>query len=217
MTSLDDRQQHDRITVSDGDAGKDRNDFAGDLDNSAPADTFVPDGRFKTLLRKYGLRFFIVLSAVLLIWKLTSDIRQEALSRQDRAELHERLSEAAKTEILHTLTLTGTLLQAQVRDDMLAGNFYRIKRTFRTLLHDRHVKQLILMRNDGKVLLSTTPQQEGSSYSNMFRNSTAALKEVYVDLSNENVIHVLCPIYRGDDRLGLVIMQYGRTHLSVFE
>jgi hypothetical protein len=163
---------------------------------------------FAARLRNILLPVLMLGCAGLWYWKTSTD---EAVREQYRdllARDQVRTAAAANTQVDAALKAAATALAAGATEPMRQGDFESIHRMFARVQRSPRVEEVTLMRNDGKIMVSSLQAKATGSYSIMFRNATAALREAFVTRDENGAIFAMCPIRSDGITLGLAIIRY---------
>jgi hypothetical protein len=159
-------------------------------------------------LRNILLPVLMIGCAGLWYWKTSTDEVVREHYRDLLARDQARAVAAATTQVDAALKAAATALAAGATEPMRQGDFESIRRMFARVQRSPRVVEVTLMRNDGKIMVSSLQAKATGSYSNMFRNATAALKDAFVTRDENGAIFAMCPIRSDGITLGLAIIRY---------
>lgn len=125
----------------------------------------------------------------------------------EKAGLETRAQERVATQTGNAYRLFGKALAWAVRSSMMRGNMDEIDQYFTALVQNERVKLAVLVGPEGKILLASDRQYQGTDFSQHF--AATLLEPNEVTLSQEGDVHrLVLPIVGLTSRLGTVLVVY---------
>lgn len=158
------------------------------------------------------LRWFFIVALLagygLFVWQFL-DAHSLARAREEQRDaIVVKARTALREQLNGTLRLAALPLGWVVRRDMLAADFQQIRRNFRRMAEDPRLRQLMLVRNDGKILVCTDPALEGKEFDPYLRDSYRYATGVSMDRTEDGQLRVVIPLPGQHGNIGTVLLTY---------
>jgi hypothetical protein len=152
----------------------------------------------------------LVVGYGLFVWQFTARRAVESERAAERAS-HETLVRALRARMVR---FAAVPLAEIVRDDMTNGAFDHVREMFRHMALVRGVSSILLVRNDGKILVSNRAAQEGSEFDPDIRDAYRNAIDVTTDEGRDGVLRAIVPIPGVRSNLGMVVLAVSREGVA---
>lgn len=150
------------------------------------------------ILLPLGVYFFMNLE----ISKMEYRQKQETDSLRTQTALEIRQNNEAN------LQTVAKVFSWAVRAEMMRDNMEQVDQIMTELVKVKPYQQVVLLSNDGKVLLSTDKKYEEKTYTEQFYQQIAGSDQVEIKTQTSGELLVSAPVYGIDSRLGSIVITY---------
>ena len=150
----------------------------------------------------------------LFVWQFLDAHSLASAREEKRLALASKARTVLRDQLHSTMRLAAQPLGWMVRRDMLAADFSQVRRTFNRLAEDPRVRQLMLVRNDGKILVCTDRTMEGREFDSYLRDSYRHATGVSMDRTEDGLLRVVIPLPGDYGNIGTVILSYQAEELK---
>jgi hypothetical protein len=156
------------------------------------------------ILLPLGVYFFMNLE----ISKLEYRQKQQTDSLRAQTTLEIRQNNEAN------LKTVAKVFSWAVRAEMLRDNMEQVDQIMTELVKVKPYQQVVLVSNEGKVLLSTDKKYEEKTYTEQFYQQIAGSDQVEIKTQTSGELLVSAPVYGIDARLGSIVITYKTDEVS---
>ncbi|WP_020604694.1 hypothetical protein [Spirosoma spitsbergense] len=151
----------------------------------------------------YGVIALLLLGGAFLLYKNVQFNRKFA---QERSEMRATVRKNQLQNDQQQLTFGMKTFAWAVRNSLLQNKPGEINEYFNTLVKDRGIKEMLLVGDDGKVMISTNKKNQGIVFTDRFPGYLLQREEVYFD--DKTPYELSAPITAPNKRLGTLVMFY---------
>jgi len=167
---------------------------------------------------KKNAYFIVILIGLILIMYLWKGIAVKNVQRQMEAKQVETIEKAQQIvteKTRYLLRLTTTTFVWAIRKEMLRENYEQINEYLNQLVKEPRIKQILVVKSDGVVAVSTDKKLEGVAFSSLYPSELMQKDEIeFVDDQNGNIL-ILSPIMGLNKKLGTLLMVYEAERMNV--
>lgn len=159
-------------------------------------------------------KFFYIIAAlaVLLIgmyaWKAIAIKNIQKANESQRLQLVEKHQQDVTEKTRYFLNLTTTPFVWAIRKEMLKENYEQINEYLIQFVKNPRIKQIIVVKSDGTVAVSTDKKLEGAPFSSLYPQEFLEKTESAVSNDDQGNILIISPIMGFDKNLGTFLMVY---------
>lgn len=155
----------------------------------------------------YAIGVLILLLVVVYIWKT-------AVVRNTEKRLTEHYQKVITSRTEGLLRMTAIPFSWAVRKEMIRENYDQINEYLIRFVKEPMVKQILVVKSDGIVAVSTDKKLEGMSFSSLYPTQTLNQDEISATSAEDGNIVVVAPIMGLNARLGFIYMIYMPEKIS---
>ncbi len=157
----------------------------------------------KLIFILYGVIALLLFGGAYLLYKNTQISKEVA---QERSEMRATVRKNQLQNDQQQLTFGMKTFAWAVRNSLLQNKPGEVNEYFNTLVKDRGIKEMLLVGNDGNVLISTNKKNQGIAFTDRFPGYLLQREEVYFD--DKTPYELSAPITGPNQRLGTLVMFY---------
>jgi hypothetical protein len=151
----------------------------------------------------YGVIVLLLLGGTYLLYKNAQFNKEFA---QERSETQATVRRNQLQNDQQQLTFGMKTFAWAVRNSLLQNKSGEINEYFNTLVKDRGIKEMLLVGDDGKVMISTNKKNQGSAFTDRFPGYLLQREDVY--FGDKMPYELSAPITAPNKRLGTLVMFY---------
>lgn len=96
-----------------------------------------------------------------------------------------------------------------VRSSMIRKNMDEVDQYFTELIQEEHITEIILVNNEGKILVSTNKKHQHKAFSNFYpKQSLQAESVLFLKPENSQEYHVSTPVLSLNQKIGVLFLVY---------
>lgn len=164
----------------------------------------------KNSMKKYWyiMGALAVLVVIVFIWKGIEVGNLEKEREEERVVLNEYYQKAIIHQNEEMLRLVTIPFVWAVRKEMLRENYEQINEYFVQFIKEQDVKQILIAKPDGTIVVSTDKKLEGMSFASMYPPDLLEQETVFVKMNADGTIWVAAPVLGLNTKLGVLFMIY---------
>lgn len=151
----------------------------------------------------YGVIVLLLFGGAYLLYK-NAQINREFT--QERSEMRATVRKNQLQNDQQQLTFGIKTFAWAVRNSLLQNKPGEINEYFNTLVRGRGIKEMLLVGDDGNVMISTNKKNQGIAFTDRFPGYLLHREEVYFD--EKQPYELSAPITAPNKRLGTLVMFY---------
>lgn len=167
----------------------------------------------KNLSSQQKLTIVLVVLVILLPISvfLAMNLQNSKLKERQKIEMDNLKSQT--TEIIRANNETNLKTVAKVfswaaRAEMMRDNMEQLNQVMVELVKVQGYRQVVILTNEGSVILSTDKKYEGKDYTEDFYKQLAGSDDVLMSVQKNGDLLVSAPIFGIDSRLGSLVITY---------
>lgn len=157
----------------------------------------------KVIFILYGVIVLLLFGGAYLLYKNTQSNKEFA---QERSQMRTAVQKNQLQNDRQQLTFGMKTFAWAVRNSLLQNKSGEINEYFNTLVKDRGIKEMLLVGDDGNVMISTNKKNQGIAFTDRFPGYLLQREEVY--FSDKIPYELSAPITAPNKRLGTLVMFY---------
>ncbi len=157
---------------------------------------------------QYVIAGLVLLIIFLLIWRVISVRGLEKEMARQQAQFAEQSRQMLHEDTRHALRLASVPLVWAVRREMIHDNMDQVNQYMTSLIREKNIEQILLVREDGVVFLSTDKKNEGAAAENIFPKSMLEQNDVTIVDDGAGTYQVFAPVMGLNARMGTLILVY---------
>lgn len=151
--------------------------------------------------RLLGILLLIIAIAGLFLWK-------QIAVEQTRKEVTQKAENLIAKQNAALLQLAATPLVWAVRSEMIRGNYDQINQYMISFVRQPNVKEVVLVKPDGMVVLATNKSLEGTPAADSFPEAALQVEATVVTPLEKRGLMAASPIMGLNKKLGVLIIVY---------
>lgn len=156
----------------------------------------------------YIIVVLLVSLAGMYLWKTIAEknVREEQESR--RLQWVETTRQTITEKTRHFLRLATIPLVWAIKAEMLKENYEQINEFLIQFVKEPHIKQILVAKIDGMVVVATDKKLEGAAFSSLYPGEFLEKNETVVAEDEKGNILIVSPIMAFNRKLGIFFMVY---------
>lgn len=156
----------------------------------------------------YIIGVLLVLLFITYLWKTIAvkNVQKQMETRQ--IQLIEKSQQVITEKTRYFLRLTTTPFVWAIRKEMLRENYEQINEYLNQFVKEPQIKQILVVKSDGTVAVSTDKKLEGGAVSSLYPKELMEKDELVITDDKNGKILVVSPIMGLNKKLGMFFMVY---------
>lgn len=156
----------------------------------------------------------LLLAGALYLWKLWTERSAGKQLEAQRTELARQAAQALNEQTIELLRFSSIPLAWAIRSELINANYDQINRYFNEFIKEPYLRQMVLVRPDGNIVLATNKKLEGQEMAAVFPAGLMQQDRVVVDRDERGDIRVAVPIMGLNEKLGLLVVTYAQDSVQ---
>lgn len=156
----------------------------------------------------YLIGALAVLVLIVFIWKGIEVRNIQKKMAEERIVLNEHYRKVIINKNEEMLRLVTIPFVWAVRKEMLRENYEQINEYFVQFIKEQDVKQILIAKPDGLIVVSTDKKLEGMSFASLYPPDLLEQDTVFVKVNEDETVWVAAPILGLNAKLGVLFMIY---------
>jgi len=163
----------------------------------------------------YIIGVLAVLLFITYLWKIVAVKNVQKQMEAQQIQLIEKSQQVITEKTRYFLRLTTTTFVWAIRKEMLRENYEQINEYLNQLVKEPHIKQILVVKSDGTVAVSTNKKLEGVAFSSLYPMELMEKNEIVITYDQNGNILVLSPIMGLTNKLGMLFMVYEPEEMNI--
>lgn len=164
----------------------------------------------------YVIGLLVAFVIIMYSWKSISVKNVQRQMEAQQTQIIEKSQQVMTEKTRYFLRLTTTTLVWAIRKEMLRDNYDQINEYLNQFVKEPHIKQVLVCRSDGMVVVATDKKLEGVAISSLYPKELIEKNEIEISGDQNGNILVISPIMGLNKKLGMLFMVY-ESEKIVFE
>lgn len=165
----------------------------------------------------YVIGVLVALVFAMYLWK-TIAVKNVQKQMEDRqVQLIEKSHQVITEKTRYFLRLTTTTFVWAIRKEMLRENYEQINEYLNQLVKEPQIKQILVVKADGIIAVSTDKKVEGAAFSSLYPNELMEKNEIVITDDKNGDMLVIAPIMGLSKKIGMFFMVYEPEKFNIDE
>lgn len=156
----------------------------------------------------YVIGILIILLIGMYFWKTLAVRSVEKKVEAQKAQIVEKSRQVITDKTKYFLRLTATPFIWAIRKEMLRENYEQINEYLVQFVKEPHIKQVLIARSDGTIIVATDKKLEGTALSSLHPQQLIGADEIVLSDDKSGNILVVAPVMGFNKKLGVFLMVY---------
>jgi len=145
-------------------------------------------------------------TALLILALIGTYVWKDVAVSRAKANIADRAAGEITRHNLSYLRLVAVPLVWMVREEMMKGNYDQINQYLARFVREPNMKEVLVVRPDGKVAAATNKKREGGPAKDLFPPETLQADTITVTTRPDGMFIVAAPVMGLNERLGVLIL-----------
>ena len=156
----------------------------------------------------YVIIALLVALAGMFIWKTVAEKNMQKQQESRRLQWVEITRQTITENTRQFLRLAAIPLVWAIKAEMLKENYEQINEFLVQFVKEPHIKQILVAKIDGMVVVATDKKLEGAAFSSLYPGEYLEKNETMVADDEKGNIFIVSPIMAFNRKLGIFFMVY---------